>query len=134
MTAKVKPIISHPTDGRLYKLGAAENTQVTFKADGEEVANQYGITEWWMDEGGPSPAPHVHEANDELMYVLEGPVSILVGETWEKMEKGGFVLIPAGIQHTFRNDSNQRVGILNLLLGTSYEAMMPQIVKFFEEK
>lgn len=45
MTAKVKPIISHPTDGRLYKLGAAENTQVTFKADGEEVANQYGITE-----------------------------------------------------------------------------------------
>lgn len=87
-----------------------------------------------MDEGGPSPAPHVHEANDELMYVLEGPVSILVGETWEKMEKGGFVLIPAGIQHTFRNDSNQRVGILNLLLGTSYEAMMPQIVKFFEGK
>lgn len=126
-----KPVVSHANDGRLYKLGAAENTQVTFKADGEEVANQYGITEWWMEEGGPSPAPHVHDSNDELMYVLEGPVSVLVGNTWQTIEKGGLVVIPAGTQHTFKNESNHRVGILNILLGTSYEVMMPDIVKLF---
>ena len=134
MKNKVKPIISHSTDGRLYKIGATKNTQVTFKADGEEVANQYAITEWWMDEGGPGPAPHVHETNNELIYVIQGPVTVLVGETWEKMETGGLVIIPAGTMHTFRNDSAGRVGILNVFLSGAYEAMMPQIIKAFAEK
>ena len=107
---------------------------MTFKADGEEVANQYAITEWWMDKGGPGPAPHVHEANNELIYVLEGPVSVLVEDTWEALEKGALVVIPAGTTHTFRNDSPHRVGILNIFLDGAYEAMMPHIIKAFADK
>ena len=131
MTTPRQPILNHPNDGRIYKLGAAENTQVIFKADGEEVANQYAITEWWMDQSAPSPAPHVHEHNDELIYVLAGPVMVLIGEEWTQMEKGGLAVIPAGTKHTFRNDSDQRVGILNLLMSGAYEAMMPQIQMMF---
>lgn len=134
MKNQVKPIISHAKDGRVYQLGASKNTQVTFKADGEEVANEYAITEWWMEKDGPGPAPHVHPANNELIYVLQGPVSVLVEETWEEMETGGLVIIPAGIKHGFRNDSEQRVGVLNIFLSGAYEAMMPQIMKMFADK
>jgi len=87
-----------------------------------------------MDEGGPGPAPHVHETNNELIYVLQGPVAVLVEETWEKMETGGLVIIPAGTIHTFRNDSTGRVGILNVFLSGAYEAMMPQIIQAFANK
>ncbi|MEM6320037.1 MAG: hypothetical protein AAF960_20360 [Bacteroidota bacterium] len=31
------PILRQPTDGRSYKIGAKENTEVIFKADGDEV-------------------------------------------------------------------------------------------------
>lgn len=134
MKKQLDPIVSHSTDGRSYKIGAQQNTEVIFKADGEEVANQYSITEWWMEAGGPSPAPHVHENNNELIYVLQGPVSVLVNETWQKLDTGGLVVIPAGIQHTFRNDANQRVGILNVFLSGAYEAMMPQIMKMYADK
>lgn len=134
MKNQLKPIISHPTDGRSYKIGAEENTEVIFKADGEEVANKYAITEWWMEAGGPGPAPHIHEHNNELIYVLEGPVSVLVGDTWETIEKGGLVVIPAGIRHTFKNESNQRVGILNIFMDAAYEAMMPQLMKMYADK
>ena len=41
MEKELKPIIHQNKEGRSYKLGATENTQVTFKADGEEVANKY---------------------------------------------------------------------------------------------
>lgn len=134
MKKPVKPIISRPTDGRVYHLGKTKNTQVTFKADGAEVDNQYAITEWWMNEGGPGPDPHVHPANNELIYVLQGPVSVLVEETWEDIQTGGLVIIPAGTKHGFRNDSKQRVGVLNVLLSGAYEAMMPQIMKAFAER
>ena len=134
MENQLKPIVSHSTDGRSYKLGAKQNTEVIFKADGDEVANQYAITEWWMEAGGPGPAPHVHDSNNELIYVLQGPVSVLVNEDWQKMETGGLVVIPAGIRHTFQNDSNQRVGVLNIFLDGAYEAMMPHIIKMYADK
>jgi len=134
MKNQPKPIISQPSEGRLYKLGKQQNTEVLFKADGEEVANQYAITEWWMEKGGPGPHPHLHENNDELAYVLQGPVSILVGEEWTDLEKGGLVVIPAGTTHTFSNNSDQRVGVLSILVDATYEAMMPQITQLFAER
>lgn len=134
MKNKPQPIISPVSVGRLYKLGAKQNTEVLFKADGEEVANQYAITEWWMEQGAPSPAPHVHDNNDELIYVLQGPVSVLIGEEWTDLDTGGLVVIPVGTTHTFGNNSTQRVGILNIVLNSAYEAMMPHIAKLFAEQ
>ncbi len=134
MKSQPKPIISTPAEGRLYKLGAHNKTEVLFKADGEEVNNQYAITEWWIDEGGPGPDAHVHETNDELMYVLQGPVTVLIDDNWKELDTGSLVVIPSGTTHTFSNKSEQRVGILNILLNGSYEAMMPQIVQLFSKR
>lgn len=129
-----QPIINQSTDGRLYTLGAAGKTEVIFKADGDEVANRYAVAEWWMDQSAPGVDAHIHEANDELIYVLAGPVAILVKDDWVQIEKSGLVVIPAGTQHGFRNDSDQRVGLLNILLSGAYEAMMPQIQAMFENR
>lgn len=134
MKNQPKPIINSASEGRLYKLGAQKNTEVLFKVDGEEVANQYAITEWWMEKGGPGPAPHVHENNDELIYVLKGPVSVLIDDKWKDLNTGGLAVIPAGTTHAFGNNSDQRVGILNIFIDGAYEAMMPQITKLFADR
>ena len=130
----LKPIVSSASEGRMYELGAQKSTQVLFKADGEEVANQYAITEWWMEEDGPGPDPHVHENNNELIYVIQGPVSVLIEENWKELETGGLVVIPAGVRHTFANKSDQRVGLLNIFLDGTYEAMMPHIMKLYADR
>ena len=134
MSKEIQPIINHPADGRVYKIGAAENVEVIFKADGAEVANKYAITEWWMEKDAPGVDAHIHETNDELIYVLEGTASVLVHDEWVKMEKGGLVVIPAGVRHGFRNESDQRVGVLNIFLSGAYEAMMPQIQAMFAHR
>ena len=131
---KRSPLISAASEGRRYQLGAKENTEVIFKADGDEVANEYAITEWWLEAGGPGPQPHVHENNDELIYVLKGSVSILLGEEWQVLSKGGLCVIPAGTTHTFANQSDERIGILNIVVGSAYEFMMPQITQMFANK
>ena len=131
MQKQLKPRICHPSGGRVYKLGAADSIEVKFQADGDEVENRYAITEWWMEPGAPELTPHVHEANDELIYVLDGTATILIGEKSITLERGGLVVIPSGTVHAFQNDSEQRMGILNIFLNGAYEAMMPQITAMF---
>ena len=107
---------------------------MTFKADSEEVANEYAITEWWLKVDGPRPAPHVHENNDELMYLLEGTISVLLGEKWADRTKGSLIVIPTGATHTFANQSTTKMGILKIVVGSAYELMMPQIKQIFAYK
>lgn len=53
------------------------------------------------------PAPHVHKDLDELMFVQEGTVSILVGDNVYEVEAGGWHLRPHGIVHTFWNATDK---------------------------
>ena len=119
---------------RLGDIAEVRDELVRLRGCIKEVANKYAITEWWIDAGGPGLDPHVHEDNDELIYVLEGPVDVLVGEDWTALEKGGLVIIPAKTMHAFRNTSSSRVGLLNVFLNGSYEAMMPQIQMMFAKR
>lgn len=58
------------------------------------------------------PAPHLHKELDELMYVVEGTVTVLVGEEVYAVEAGGWHLRPRGIVHTFWNATDKpAVGI-----------------------
>lgn len=58
------------------------------------------------------PAPHLHKELDELMYVVEGTVTVLVGDTEYQVQAGGWHLRPRGIVHTFWNATDKpAVGI-----------------------
>lgn len=83
-----------------------------FKADETETAQAYSISEWWLEPHTQGPGAHSHEA-DDVFYVLEGTMSILVGDAWVDAQPGAFVLIPGGTTHDFQNRSDRRAGILN---------------------
>lgn len=63
----------------------------------------------WRDPGGaPDPpryiAPlHVHHADDEAWYVLEGALRFRVGDEEVEASAGGAVLAPRGAPHTYWN-------------------------------
>lgn len=47
------------------------------------------------------PAPHYHKELDELMYVLEGTASVLLGDEVVEIQAGGWHMRPRKIKHTF---------------------------------
>ncbi len=49
------------------------------------------------------PPPHIHYELDEIMYVLEGTVTLLEGDTTREVTAGGYHFRPRGIVHTFWN-------------------------------
>lgn len=51
---------------------------------------------------GTEPPPHAHTHEDELFYVLEGELEVVVGETKRHAGVGQAVHLPRGSVHGFR--------------------------------
>ncbi|MDP3525501.1 MAG: cupin domain-containing protein [Hoeflea sp.] len=119
-----------PGEGRAYGLG---RMRAVFKADHGESGARYAISEWWLEPHCTGPGAHSHETNEEIIYVLEGTATILVGTEWRSLPKGSFLRIPAGVTHDFENRGDAEVGLLNMFMPGGFEQMMPSIVRWFED-
>jgi mannose-6-phosphate isomerase-like protein (cupin superfamily) len=115
--------------GRAYPMG---RISALFKADGAETGARYSISEWWLEPHTQGPGPHAH-AEDDIFYVIEGTMSMRIGERWVDAAKGAFVLVPGGITHDFENRGETRAGVLNLSIPGGFETDMPQIAEWFAQ-
>lgn len=124
-----EPIVLPPGGGRAYPMGRISSV---FKADREETAGRCSISEWWLEPQSAGPGPHRHD-EDDLFFVIEGTMRILVGERWIDAPRGAFVLIPGGVTHDFENRTAARAGVLNISVPGGFEADMPAIAGWFRE-
>ena len=123
-------IILKPGEGRTYNCGTMT---AIFKADENETAERYSVSEWWLEAMSDGPGAHQHEKNDEVFYVLEGTIAVLIGDEWINAVKGAFLRIPAKTMHDFANRTDEKAGLLNFYIPGGFERDMPAIVKWFEE-
>jgi mannose-6-phosphate isomerase-like protein (cupin superfamily) len=122
-------VVLSPGEGRSYPMG---RISAVFKADGAETAERYSISEWWLEPHTQGPGAHSH-AEDDIFYVIEGTMSVLVGERWVDASQGSFVLVPGGTVHDFQNRSASRAGVLNVSVPGAFEEDMPAIAQWFAE-
>lgn len=57
---------------------------------------------------------HVHDAEDDAFYILEGEMTFTHGDEEAVAGPGAFVLVPPGVKHGFRNDGDIPVRMLNV--------------------
>jgi mannose-6-phosphate isomerase-like protein (cupin superfamily) len=126
---KREPVYLAPGAGRAYPMG---RIFALFKADGDETANRYSISEWWLEPHTKGPGAHSH-AEDDVFYVLEGTMSFFIEDRWIDAAKGAFVLVPGGTTHDFENRGEVRAGALNFSAPGDFEASMPEIAAWFLE-
>lgn len=127
MTLKRTAVVLRPGEGRSYPMG---RIAAVFKADGDETAGQYSVSEWWLEAHTMGPGPHSHP-EDDLFYVIEGTMSFLVDGKWLDAPRGSFVLVPGGATHDFENRSGARAGLLNFSAPGNFEQAMPGIAEWF---
>ena len=124
-----KPIVLVPGGGRSYPMG---RIAAVFKADGEESAQRYSISEWWLEPRTKGPGAHSH-GEDDVFYVLAGTMSFLVDGDWVDAGAGSFVLVPGGMIHDFENRGDVRAGVLNFSVPGGFEPHMPAIQQWFAQ-
>ena len=126
---KRNAIFLPPGGGRAYPMGRIASL---FLADGSETEERYSISEWWLEPNTKGPGAHSH-GEDDVFYVIEGTMSLLLGDRWIDAPRGSFVLAPAGMTHDFENRSASRAGVLNFSIPGGFETHMPGIAKWFSE-
>ena len=104
---------SGPGEGeRLWFLG----TLATIKVPGEASDGRFALIEFLFPHGA-SPPLHTHP-QDESYLVLEGALTIQAGTDRFELEPGGAAIVPMGVPHTFRVDSETaRVLVLSTPAG-----------------
>jgi len=104
---------SPPGEGeRLWFLG----TLATIKVPGEASGGRFALIEFLFPHGA-SPPLHTHP-QDESYVVLEGRLTLRAGEERFELEPGGAAVVPMGVAHTFRVDTDTaRVLVLSTPAG-----------------
>ena len=125
-----RTILLGPDDGRSYPCG---DMHAVFKADGDETARSYSISEWILEPGCQGPGPHQHDANDDTFYVLEGTVTFVLDGQVHHAPPGTFVRVPPGVEHGFANDTDTPARFLNIYVPGGFEDDMPSIVEWFAQ-
>jgi len=72
----------------------------TVKIAASDTGGRYGLIEVLVPPGLGSPW-HVHTDEDEWFFVLEGNLTVYVGEMRVDLTAGGFAFGPTGVPHTF---------------------------------
>ncbi|HMJ53056.1 MAG TPA: cupin domain-containing protein [Polyangiaceae bacterium] len=127
---KRAPVVLPPGAGRAYGMGPVH---AVFKADGDETRGRYAISEWWLEPYTRGPGAHTHE-EDDVFFVIEGTMSLLVGGAWIDAPKGSLVIAPGGTAHDFENRTAERVGALNLSVPGDFEPHMGGIAEWFRAR
>ena len=115
-------VLHGPGEGEHHAVGPAE---VTIKA----TANDFFLAEGSLPAKTPGPPPHTHEKKTDMFFVLEGTLSVLVGDDWQELAPGSFVAAPPGVTHSFRNDGDAPVRFLNMSTPGGWERYMRDVAE-----
>jgi quercetin dioxygenase-like cupin family protein len=87
--------------------------RITVKASGAETGNAFSqvVSD---DPRGSGPPLHLHHNEDETFYVLEGEVTILVGEDLIDLSAGDYLFAPREVAHAYvvRSERARMLGTL----------------------
>lgn len=72
-------------------------------------------------------SPHKHDNLDELMYVLEGTASILMGNEVVEVEAGSWHLRPRGIVHVVWNSGKENLRLVDMYFNQNFEDYLEEV-------
>ena len=76
------------------------------KVSGDETGGAWSIVELTGPKGDMPPL-HVHQREEEAFYVLDGEMTLFVGDDEIHLSAGECAVAPRGIPHVYRVDSDQ---------------------------
>jgi mannose-6-phosphate isomerase-like protein (cupin superfamily) len=116
-----------PGDGERHRMGPASETVI--KAGADETAGSFFLSESVIEPGFPGPPPHRHERLHDMFFVLEGTLTMRLGEDTLALPPRSFVCVPPGVVHTFSNPSEEPVRFLNFNTPSGWENYMRDLAQ-----
>jgi len=97
-----------------------------FKALSADTGGAYTFGEYDLTYDFP---PHIHHREDEGIYVLEGGITVSVGDDTFSMGPGDFAFMPKDVPHSITLASERPVRILAISTPGGFEHLMEDLVE-----
>ena len=111
-------------------LSHHENMGIRVWVRSEMTGGVYSCVECAVAPKVMGPPPHFHKELDELMYVLEGTASVMVGDEIVEVQAGGWHFRPRNLKHTFWNASESPLRFVDMYFNQPFETFLERV--FFE--
>ncbi len=115
-----------PGEGEVHAMGP--NT-IAIKATSEDTGGGFFLSESTIAPGFHGPPPHVHERLHDMFYVLDGTLTMRLGDEEREGGPGTFVCVPPGTVHTFSNAVDATVRTLNLMAPGGLEQYLKEVAE-----
>ena len=109
-TGEPNPTIKHAEDVSYESVGAAEGMSKGVLLDESDGAPNFAIRRFVLDPGASVPK-HTNDVEHE-QYVLSGEYTVGIDGEEQTVSAGDSLLIPAGVVHWYRNESDEEGSFL----------------------
>jgi quercetin dioxygenase-like cupin family protein len=99
---------------------------ILFKVAAHEAAGAFSIVEHPYPPGVLIP-PHVHDAADQVTYVIEGEIGVRVGDDVFQAAAGAYVIKPSGIPHTHWNAASHPARVMEITTPGGFETFFDEL-------
>ena len=122
-----KPILSAPNAGDQYDF---PGTTFYHRMKSNETNGVFSVIEL-VTEPGQGVATHVHQHEDELVYVIDGELEVTLGDQKMSAGAGIMALLPRGIPHGFTNVGNRPSRLLDVILPGKFDNYFVELDKLY---
>ncbi|RDZ42971.1 cupin domain-containing protein [Haloferax sp. Atlit-19N] len=102
--SRPEPVVKRGADIEYERVGAADGMSKGVLVSEADGAPNFAIRRFVLDPGATVPK-HTNEVEHE-QYVLSGRYVVGIGDEEYEVEAGDSLLIPAGVVHWYRNESD----------------------------
>jgi quercetin dioxygenase-like cupin family protein len=117
-------VVRGPGDGDPLTAGTSE---ILFKAGHDDGDGTLMLAEARLAPNAPGPPLHRHDRHIDSFYVVEGNLTLWLGEDEYAAGPGSYGVVPPGQPHTFANRSDAPVLVLYVIAPGGFERYMKEL-------
>ena len=122
-----QPVVVLPDSGERLNIAGS---QTFHKIKSKDTNGVFSVMEF-VTPPGKGVALHVHEREDELVYLLEGEIEVTLGNQKMKAIPGVMALLPRGIPHGFTNVGNKSSRLLDTILPGQFDNYFVELAALY---
>ena len=116
-------VIRGPGEGESLAIGPST---LLMKAEVGDGDGTFYLGESVLAPGFPGPPPHIHQRHVDSFFVLDGTLTLRLGDETVEATAGSYAIVPPGNVHTFSNPGDRPVRALNIMAPGGFEQYLKE--------
>ncbi len=118
-----------PHEGFSLDLGY---TRLRVVLTAQQTRGAFVLTEQPLEARALAGPAHTHAGEDGFIYVVNGRIGAQLGDETVEVDRGGVIVVPRGVKHTFWNPTDESAAVLELFSPPGLEDWFQELARLVD--